>query len=237
MDRFLRLCDALAALDWKYGDWASTHGRAEDILGAAWGRKAELMRALQERVRSFEMPQITRTAELHSWMLINGGDWMLKLNQFIPSPATGRHSENVHDHTRVITSLTLAGGYTQDFFDPAELRGRYQLGDRFRLEELPSAAGPSTRAGMVYSMGTNLFHALNGFDDGTLTLCLYGRIVKDGITVFNTVSGRVEQRITYGAARDMMLQQLHGLEEQTCGAELAVALGETLHLTSAAGGS
>lgn len=228
------LVSRLGALPWG-GDWRSAHDQAEEFLTEEWRNRAQLMRALQEHINSMALPNITRTAELHSWMLHNGGDWCLKLNQFIPSPNTGRRSENVHDHTRPLTSLTLAGGYTQDFYDPWTLREGYGLGDAFTLEELPSAVGPTTYPGMVYTMDTNIFHALNGFEDGTLTLCLYGTITKEGIRVFNTVSGRVEERITYGAAKSMMLKQLHGLEETDCTPAEAAAYSGALRLTAAGG--
>ncbi len=191
---------------------AATHSHVEDILSCYWARRDELLRALQEHLDTMELPLVTRTAELHSWMLHNEGVWCLKLNQLLPSPCMGKRSENVHDHTRPLTSLTVTGGYQQDYFDADTLRGCYVLGDSFCYDDLPRFGGPCTSPGTVYTIDTDTFHALTDFADGTLTLCVYGNIRKEAIRVFNGVSGRVEQRTTYRSAKRSMISQLRALE-------------------------
>lgn len=202
---FTQLLVALHSIDWTKSD---AQRRVEELFGYWWQDKARLLKAIQISIQEMDLPYITRVAELHSWLLYNCDEFTVKLNQFLPGPNTGKHSENVHDHTREPTSLTLNGGYTQNYFDPEALNGRYKLGDTFRMADLPSCEGDATGEGTIYTLDTKLFHALTDFVNGTLTLCVYGPIKKDRIRVFNTVSGYVEERTSYGSAKLRMLDQL-----------------------------
>lgn len=210
MGFFNELIGKIEELSWDE-PWGKVHCKAEKIFQEAWKDREYLIQVLEKCVASMELPTITRTAELHSWLLYNGKEFCLKLNQFEDSPHTGRHSENIHDHTRPLTSLTLAGGYWQNYFDSKDLRGRYKVGDEFKLHELPGYQGPKTDPGMVYTIDAEVFHALTDFRNGTLTLSLYGKILKESIMVFNTINERVEERITYRSAKSSMLRQLSEL--------------------------
>lgn len=198
----------LNELPWSPDNWPTLHQQTELLLAKQWLDRENLFRQLRHQLRDVNPPIVTRTAELHSWLLYTGTEYCLKLNQFIPSPATGRNSENVHDHSRPLTTLTLGGGYKQNYFNP---EGSFQPGHRFSLEEFMQAPGPSTAPGHVYSITPEVFHALNGFEDQTMTLVVYGPIVKDHITVFNTVTGVVEHRKTYASAQAELLDNLRRL--------------------------
>lgn len=205
-----RLIRALDALDW---DDPAALVETEGLLRACWSdggvneRIAEYLGTLE-----YPNPAVTRTAELHSWKLFRTPVWDLALNQFMPFLGESRlASENIHDHTRPIVSLTIAGGYDQDFVRPLEPQEQYKDGEPWK-GRVERYAGPSTEPGSVYSLDPHIFHALTDFRPGTMTLVVYGKLAKSEILCFNQLSGLVERRRTATQAKNSLIETLKSIE-------------------------
>ena len=119
-------------------------------------------------------------------------------------------SENIHNHTRPLVSLTLSGGYQQDYWVPLERLDSYQDGEPWagRIKRCP---GPSTYPGLVYTTYTDVFHALTDFEPGTTTLVVYGKLEQSTILCFNQLSGQVERRCTATHAKNTLIETLKNI--------------------------
>lgn len=208
------LFDTLDALIWD-NDWRRNHLISEHLLNAMWVDRRELFASLGEYINSLGIPRITKTAELHSWELHRGESYDVKLNQFLPWKCgdEGRMSEGIHHHTRPLTTLTLSGGYEQIYYEPKKPYDQYEAGEPWSERDMHQRFGPTTKAGLVYTIDPDIFHALTDFRDDTLTLAVYGKIVRPVITVFNTVTRKVEKRTTCSHAKQNMMAKLRHLAD------------------------
>lgn len=211
---FKNLIDVLNALTWG-ADWRHSHMMVEVTLRTMWKDRRELIASLGEYIDGLGIPRITKTAELHSWELHRGESYDVKLNQFVPWKCgdEGRTSEGIHHHTRPLTTLTLSGGYEQIYYEPKKPHDHYEVGESWSEQDMNQRFGPTTKAGLVYTIDPDIFHALTDFRDDTLTLAVYGKIVRPVITVFNTVTRKVERRTTCTHAKQNMLAKLRHLAD------------------------
>ncbi len=197
-----------------WADYGNAHRDAEKLFQGAWDRAPELFTALRTRLDELPAHVVTRAGELISWCLGQGDVYTLKLNQFVPDGMSGRRSLSIHNHTRPLTSLTLAGGYSSDEYTPVRSLSSYNEGDSFSMDELVGHPVPSTRPGLVHTIGPDTIHGLTDFQDGTLTLAVYGAFVRPEITLFNTVTRKVEVRRSYDSAKQGLMRQLDEASRQ-----------------------
>lgn len=195
------LINELTSLTWSTS-WECVHIQIEQLLKDCWFNRHTLFCSLREFIAS-RACTLTVTSELHSWMLYDPGGWILKLNQFKPDVRVGRASEGIHNHMRPLTTLTLGGWYAQDFYYPDHV---YADGEKYGA--LYCSPGPTTHPGYVYTVGPDVFHALNDFAEGTLTLVVYGLVQRDHITRFNIVKGVAELWRRHDTAKRTLFDQL-----------------------------
>lgn len=202
MDAINKLITDLSELPWGAAPWNGVHEHVEHLLSDCWAQREDLFPSLESLLKK-RACTLTVTAELQSWMLHDPGDWILKLNHFKPSPIVGRASEGIHNHMRPLTTLTLSGGYSQNYYFPER-----NYGDGEPYGTLPSSSGPTTKPGHVYTVGPEVFHAVNDFEDATLTLVIYGVIVRPAITRFDVVKGVAEIWGKHNAAKQEVITNL-----------------------------
>lgn len=202
------LIGSLHQLDW--GKDVSLF-KAAILLEKLW-ETGKTHKALADYLDTLQYPDpaVTRTAELHSWKLSRNPTWDLTLNQFLPFMEDRKASENIHNHTRPLVSLTIYGGYEQNYYHLKKHLCEYKDGDVWegQIEAYP---GPSTEPGTVYITDTNVFHALTTFEPGTMTLVVYGPLKQECIVCFNQISGRVERRRTATNAKNTLVEKLRSL--------------------------
>jgi hypothetical protein len=199
------LIDSLNALRWE--DEESSLSACADLLREFWscGKPAEAVASYLGDL-SYPEPAVSRTAELHSWKLCRNQTWDLTLNQFREFQGE-RASENIHNHTRVLVSLTISGGYKQDYFRPLKPLCEFKEGELW-TGDIERYDGPITYPGFVYVTGVDVFHALTDFIPGTMTLVVYGPLRQDSIVCFNQLTNRVERRCTATCAKDELVNTL-----------------------------
>lgn len=211
MDSLIQRLDKLP-----WNDWQQSHGRVEALFNAIWTHnRNDFILSIADFITKLGYPRITKTAELHSWELHRGDGYDVKLNQFIPYAPSGRSSEGIHHHTRPLTTLTIKGGYSQNYYTTRKQPDEYMEGEHFCMaKDLHAMPGPTTKPGHVYTIDPDIFHGLTGFEDGTLTFVVYGKIVRQKITVFNTTTGLVDKRTTCGFASANMVKALRQLASE-----------------------
>jgi len=184
--------------------------RVEDALTDFWNNNPmeHIARYLERMI--YPDPIVNRTNELHSWKLFRTQVWDLALNQFVPN--VGRcESENIHNHTRPLVSLTLSGGYKQSYYDVSKhdfTSGEVWTGYVTEREQ------PWTYPGHVYLIDTDIYHALTAFMPDTLTLAVYGPLHRHEIICFNRTTNTVEFRRTAQCAKERLIQTLRGNYDQ-----------------------
>lgn len=207
----MEIVDLIERLDRLRWETHSDLYMAKILLDQLWD-EGNIQEKLARYLKTLQYPDpaVTRTAELHSWKLYRTPVWDLALNQFVPYLGESRKaSENIHNHTRPLVSLTIAGWYNQNYFRLKEHDCDYLDGTTWkgRIERYD---GPATYPGMCYITDMDVFHALTDFQPNTMTLVVYGRVKQDCILCFNQLSGLIERRWTATNAKNKLIGNLLG---------------------------
>jgi hypothetical protein len=181
---------------------------ASKFLEVVW-EKGEVKERVADYLAALEYPEpaVIRTAELCSWKLYRTPRWELALNQFRPFANGRQASENIHNHSRPFASLTVSGGYEQDYYRLLKPACEFVDGEPWAggIEKLP---GPTTTPGMVYVTDTDVFHAIARFEPGTLSLVVYGSMEQTCIVCLNQLTGLVERRRKATVTKNALVAEL-----------------------------
>ncbi|MDQ1463307.1 MAG: hypothetical protein QOC73_248 [Actinomycetota bacterium] len=170
----------LEAIDWSVG--IGPHQGVEALLRRLHRDRT----ALKERVRSWKPGgerRISRETSTHyKWFVHEDQDqrFTLWLHEYKPAGVRGtRHAVIPHNHRYWFSSLMLAGGFTSTSFRARVGRPGVIPADRL-----------SVAAGDVFTIPPDEIHALEAIEDGTLTLIVQGRPVRNYSEVYEPETGK-----------------------------------------------